>query len=75
MSSATREETADLWILIYHHRHGQDIYPVRVNTEADLPDGEVVIGDEWEGEDAGEWWEWRGPFQVPNVPQLGRWED
>jgi hypothetical protein len=51
-----------LWIVIYEHRHGTDVWPV---TE-ELSEAEIIASlDDFE-EDRGERVELRGPFVLQN---------
>jgi hypothetical protein len=56
----------NLWIGVYHHRHGEDLIPMIRTTE---PSELAIIrqlGD-WEGEAAEEWIEVRGPWRLDFV--------
>ena len=63
MSAATT-----FWIIMYHHRHGTDTWPV-LTTEAPL-EADVIAGiSEWEGDVLGdEWIEIVGPWTCPETP-------
>jgi len=52
-----------IYIAVYEHRHGVDLWPVVVNTPADLPPIEEAFA-EYEPEREDEYVEWRGPFPV-----------
>lgn len=65
----TRERVGYLrvWVLIHHHRHGVDVWPVRAETEAALPEPEDYIAlqhGKFEPDREDEYTEWRGPFEV-----------
>ena len=52
------------WIILYHHRHGTDTWPVfseRKPTEKQI----IESLEDWEGEVKNEWIEIVGPFTVP----------
>lgn len=68
IADATRERLGYLkvWVLLHHHKHGVDVWPVRAETEAALPEPADFIdskGSKFEPE-KDEWTEWRGPFEV-----------
>lgn len=54
----------NLYIIRYSHRHGHDVWPVFA-TEQPSED-EVIAGlEDWEGEEADEYIEIYGPFDIP----------
>lgn len=51
------------WIVMYHHRHGSDAWPVFSDTEPNLEEQASEL-DDWEP-DRDEWLEVFGPFKTP----------
>jgi len=56
-----------LWIVMFHHRHGESLFPVFQKEE---PSEEQMIElakeDNYEPDREDEWLECIGPFPVPN---------
>lgn len=63
-----------LWILIHHHQHGEDVFPVEAENEAALPDPEATIvaaGSDFDAYNEDEWTEWAGPWtDWPKQPAM-----
>lgn len=59
----------NLWIAVYHHRFGTDVFPFFLEPNEELTDEMVIsekIGDEWEGDEReDEWLEHYGPYSCP----------
>lgn len=58
--------SSQLWIVVYSHRHGTDVWPL---YQAEMPAEEDIIekleeDGTWDGED--EYVEIRGPFPLPS---------
>ena len=56
--------TTQFHIIVYHHRHGEDAWPVFTTSPPDL-DVEAAKLEDWEP-DREEWLESHGPFSCPN---------
>lgn len=57
-----------LWIVTYTHRHGADVWPRFADEAPSEIDEQLELGETWEGNDAGDWLEISGPFDVPVAP-------
>lgn len=66
-----------VWVIQYYHRHGVDAWPwfgLKEPSEAEV----IETLADWEGEEADEWIEIRGPFEVPKSEEaanaFNRWD-
>ncbi len=64
---ANMEQVPKLYVVIHHHRHGEDVYPVLSARRPTQDEMLALVGDKFETEE-NEWLELRGPFA--GVPLL-----